>query len=165
MILICEPKQFTMAGGIDIDSLSKARVDKLIDFKIDFSQLQGFVEVLLNSLRRTEPSFGWRVCAAMPEAEQSADLLQEPLPKASRDTIRESRQELHVTNEMGPAELKHRVRLAKKLAVGRMVVAADNALKGLAKKLLQHLRTSRRIDVIPSESLNSRCMEAPRPTH
>ena len=64
---------------------------------------------------------------------------------------------------MRPTELRDGRRVAEELAVGAVVVAADDAGKRLAQKLPEHLGTAGGVDVIPGEAVRSRRMKAPRP--
>jgi hypothetical protein len=99
----------------------------------------------------------------MPNAKEVFHRHQQPLAKTARSTIRQRSQELHVTNQMRPAELHAGSKVQAKLAVGAVVVATDHASKGLAKELLEDIRTPRVINMKPRETIRTWHVESPGP--
>ncbi len=104
-----------------------------------------------------------RLPAAMPHAEQGLDLVEQPVAVVASDSIRQRGEVLDVPDQMRPTQLQPHVGVAQKLPIGRKVVAADDAVKRLAKVLLQHLRAPRGVDVEPSETVFARHVETPTP--
>lgn len=111
--------------------------------------------------RCVRTAVGRRLGAPMPPAKQLLDRGQQFLAPPPRDAIAERREKLHVANEMRPAELHHGRRFVQELAVGAVVIAADDAGKRLAQELPEHLGTAGGVDVIPGEAVRSRRMKAP----
>ncbi len=112
---------------------------------------------------RAFPFLAGHLAAAVPDAEQRFDLAQQFVAVATRHGVRQRGEELHVPNEVCPAELYHRVGLGEELAVNAVIIAADDARKGLAEKLVKHVGASRGIDVEPREALWTGYVKAPRP--
>ena len=99
----------------------------------------------------------------MPNAKEVFHRRQQPLAKAARSTISQRSQELHVTNQMRPTKLYAGSKAQAELAVGAVVVATDHAGKGLAKELLEDIRTPRVIDMKPRETIRTRHVKSPGP--
>ena len=74
--------------------------------------------------------------------------------------VRQRRQKLHIPDQMGQTELHADVALLHVAAIGREVIAAENAVKLLAQRVHQHLGVTVGIDAIQGIQLGT---ETPGP--
>jgi len=106
-----------------------------------------FEHLAFDTFSSSFPAVRQHLIALMPNAEETFDGCQQLLAEAARDAIGQRREELHVSDQMRPAELHACVDVMQEFAVRAVVVAADNTSKGFPQELLEHSRASSRIDV------------------
>src|SRR5208282_4667909 len=84
---------------------------------------------------------------AVDHPKELAQRLAQPGPIHSIPFVRQRRDELHVADQVGQAELERHVELAQVTPIGREIVAAQHPVKLRAQNLDQHIGAARRVDL------------------